>query len=464
MKVDPANSLDWIFRTPNTLPAAEYDDVFVPDDDSRWTSLNVAAVLAFALGAVVAVEVLTNGGHFRFHLSAAMAILLIAEGVLLLVVLLHDQHRKKLLSFLKESEERTSLAAEANDLGLWQWDCVSDRFWTNAHCRKMLGLETGRNYALSSLLDSVHSDDRSAVEQAAQSALRSNKVVELEFRTSSSTGPPQWLRARALPLRSSDNRRVAGTIVDISERKAMQVEVEEQQQSLAHLTRVGIISELAGALAHELNQPLTAIMSNAQAAQRMIKTGATPDDLKDAISDIIDDDNRASEVIRHLRSFLKDGSSSFEQLDLNEVISSALELTKSDLINRHVVLMLQLSPERLEISADKIQLQQVILNIILNAAESMSERVDRGGVLLVSTDILPGRTAHLAISDNGPGIRADLMAKVFDPFVSSKDSGMGLGLSISRSIIARHAGRIWAVSNSEEGATFHINLPLCTVS
>jgi signal transduction histidine kinase len=266
-------------------------------------------------------------------------------------------------------------------------------------------------------------------------------------------------------LPDSDNLRVSGTILDVTERKDMQLEVEQQKQSLAHLTRVGMISELSSALAHELNQPLSAILSNAQAAQRMLKKGVVDTDaLGETISDIIEDDTRATEVIRHLRNFLKDDAGSLEQVDLNDVLSNTLELTKNDLISRHITVLKHLQDGKLTVSGDPVQLQQVILNIILNAAQSMDEKSDRKGILLVSTDILPGRQAHLAISDNGPGIPDELREKLFEPFFSSKKSGMGLGLSISRSIIARHRGRIWAVSNRGHGATFHINLPLASVT
>ncbi len=394
-----------------------------------------------------------------------MAVLLIVEGILLSVVLRHDWRRKTALAFLKESEERTNLAAESAGLGVWRWDSASDTFWANRTCQQMLGLDTARSYSAEAIMAIVHPDDRSSIEQAVRHALGSNLTTELEFRVSHGTDEPRWLLARAIPLPASDHLRISGTILDVTERKDMQMEVEQQKQSLAHLTRVGMISELSSALAHELNQPLSAILSNAQAAQRMLKKGiVNTGALDEAISDIIDDDTRASEVIRHLRDFLKDGASSFEQVDLNEVVSNTLVLTKNDLINRHIIVVKQLQHGKMTVNADIIQLQQVILNIVQNAAQSMDEKTERSGVLLVSTDILPGHTAHLAISDNGPGIPSELREKLFEPFFSSKKSGMGLGLSISRSIITRHGGRIWAVGNPGQGATFHINLPLSTVS
>jgi C4-dicarboxylate-specific signal transduction histidine kinase len=241
----------------------------------------------------------------------------------------------------------------------------------------------------------------------------------------------------------------------------MKMEIERQRQSLAHLTRVSMIGKLSGALAHELNQPLTAIMSNAQAAQRMIKKMPLDvDELKSTIADIIEDDTRAGEVIRHLRGLLKNNADFFEELDMNAVAASALELTRGDLVTRHVTVTTDFGKHPLRIKGDSVQLQQVVLNLVLNGAEAIAETGSRAGSIVVRTNILPDGYAYVSISDSGPGIRQDHFEKLFDPFFSTKEGGMGLGLSISRSIIMRHGGQMWATNGPEHGATFHISVPM----
>jgi C4-dicarboxylate-specific signal transduction histidine kinase len=247
--------------------------------------------------------------------------------------------------------------------------------------------------------------------------------------------------------------------MDITERRKMQEEVQHQQQSLAHLARVGVVGELSAALAHELNQPLTAIMSNAQAAQRMLnKTPINVDELSGAIADIIGDDMRAGDVIHHLRSLLKDNESSVGLCDLNSIVRESLELTRSDLITRHISVTRELSQQALSVTGDDVQLQQVVLNLVLNAAEAMGDQNGRKG-LVVST-AKAGSRAELSVSDTGPGLPADILEKLFNPFFTTKQSGMGLGLSICRAIVTRHGGKVWATNNEGGGATFHVSLPL----
>ncbi|MGN6147904.1 MAG: sensor histidine kinase, partial [Rhizomicrobium sp.] len=243
--------------------------------------------------------------------------------------------------------------------------------------------------------------------------------------------------------------------------KKMQAEVERQQQSLAHLARVGVIGELSGALAHELNQPLTAILSNAQAIQRMIRQQPlNVSELENAIRDIIEDDSRAGDVIRHLRALLKKDETHHDLLELNALVMNALQLTRSDLISRRVATVTQLFSGKLPVKGDAVQLQQLLLNLILNASEAMSDHLEPGGVLMITSDLVAGTFAHLCVSDTGPGIDGEVMAKLFDTFFTTKPHGLGLGLSICRAIVLRHGGKIWAENNPGEGAAFHIYLPL----
>lgn len=375
MRAESARGSSLLFKTVGLAANPVDSETVVSEDDTPWPEITFAVTFAFAVGAVIAIDALRNSDSLQFHLPLALAVLLVAEGILLGSVLRHYRQRGAMLKLLKENEERTSIAAASAGLGVWRWDSTSDQFWANRTCQEALGLEIGPRYSADTVMAHVHPDDRSTVENAAMNALHSSSTTELEFRAGSGQGEPRWLLARAIPLPAGESVQVSGTILDITERKNMELEVEQQKQSLAHLTRVGMVGELSSALVHELNQPLSAILSNAQAAQRMLKNGtASTQALGEAISDIIDDDTRASDVIKHLRDFLKDGASSFVQIDLNEVISDTLELVKNDLINRHITVLRHLQEERMTVSGDPVQLQQVILNIIMNAVQAMGEK------------------------------------------------------------------------------------------
>jgi PAS domain S-box-containing protein len=404
-----------------------------------------------------------QGSWWRYRILAAIAVLFLTEIVLLVAVVAQDRRRLQLEKLLFESEERMAFAAEAADLGLWRWEAAHDRFWSTAHCREMFGIPHSAEYTMTAMTDAIHSEDRTAVTLAMQNGIRSGLTYELQYRVRLGDGQLRWVRTRARSYKNQDGKvvRIAGTVTNISEHKKMQAEVERQQQSLAHLARVGVIGELSGALAHELNQPLTAILSNAQAIQRMIKQQPLNlAELEGAIADIIEDDSRAGDVIRHLRALLKKDETHHDLLNVNDLVTNALHLTRSDLISRRVATVTQLFPGRLPVKGDAVQIQQLLLNLILNASEAMSDRLDSGGVLMIASDLVSGNHVHLSISDTGPGIDPDLMAKLFDAFFTTKAHGLGLGLSICRAIVLRHGGKIWAENNPGEGATFHIYLPL----
>jgi signal transduction histidine kinase len=236
-------------------------------------------------------------------------------------------------------------------------------------------------------------------------------------------------------------------------------ETHRAQQELVHLSRAAILGELAGALAHELNQPLTAILANARAGQRLMERDPIDaTEVREILDDIAADDQRAGEVIRRLHALLKKGDLQPRPLDLNEVVTDVLELVHSDLIQRSVAVDARLAPALPTVVADPVQLQQVLLNLFINGCDAMSER-DRGDRrLTIATTQQDGGQVRIAIVDRGTGIPEDKLDRVFEPFFTSKADGLGLGLSICRSIVRAHGGRLWAANNPEGGATFYVEL------
>ena len=244
--------------------------------------------------------------------------------------------------------------------------------------------------------------------------------------------------------------------------KKSQAEVQQKRAELAHVSRVATLGELTAALAHELGQPLTAIRSNSSASIRFLKT-PSPDlrELRDAVSDIRADSERAGEIVHRLRDMLKRDTPGFADVDLNHVVRTVERIVHSDAILHGVNVELDLAPGVVPVRGDGVQLQQVMLNLMLNAFSAMSGPGPHGARhLTVRTNSIDGSTVLVEVRDSGTGIEPDRLESIFDPFVTSKRDGLGMGLSICRTIIERHGGTIRASNNPDRGATLAISLPL----
>ena len=250
------------------------------------------------------------------------------------------------------------------------------------------------------------------------------------------------------------------TIRDITERQRAQREAQEQRQLLTHLGRVAVLGELSGALAHELSQPLTAILSNAQAARRMLaREPVDLHEIDEILEDIASADRRAGEVIRRLRAMFKRGESNPQLLDLNEITRDVLDFARSDLLTRHVQVTTRLAADLPKVRGDSVQVQQVLLNLIVNGCEAMIGNEPNDRALVIETSVVDHDTVGISVLDNGSGIRADILDQLFEPFVTTKHQGLGLGLTICRSIATAHGGQLWAGNNEDRGSAFRLLLP-----
>ncbi|MGY1458375.1 MULTISPECIES: PAS domain S-box protein [unclassified Luteimonas] len=249
------------------------------------------------------------------------------------------------------------------------------------------------------------------------------------------------------------------SVMDLRERIRMEREIALQRDELAHLSRLALLAELSGSLAHELNQPLTAILANAQAAVRFL-AHAPPnlEEVRDALANIVDSDKRAGEVIRRLRALLRKELSDYGSLDVNEVVLDVLRIIRSDLLNRSVEVVLDLAEGMPRVHGDKVQLQQVLLNLIMNASDAMND-LAHGRELSVVTVLAADNRVTVSVSDIGKGIPDGDTERIFVPFVTSKREGLGLGLAVCRTIINAHAGTLWATNNAGPGATLAFSLP-----
>ncbi len=248
--------------------------------------------------------------------------------------------------------------------------------------------------------------------------------------------------------------------MDVTERNLAQQESKRLHDELLHAGRISTMGELAGALAHEINQPLSAIMSNAQAARRYLNAPTTDlQEVREILDDIVKEDARAGEVINHLRALLKKSKTEFELLDLNLIFRDVVSLVHSDAVIRNVKISIELDPMLPLISGNRVQLQQVAMNLMLNAFEVMNEHSNEERRLSIRTHWKDGQVLA-AVADNGQGVPAGEAEKIFKPFYTSKPQGLGMGLSICRSIINSHHGRLWVENNPVRGATFTFSLPV----
>ncbi len=253
---------------------------------------------------------------------------------------------------------------------------------------------------------------------------------------------------------------IAALLVQGRRRRIAEQDADQQRQNLTHLTRVSTLGELSGAIAHELNQPLAAILSNAQAGQLLLER--TPIDLgeiRNILDDIVYDDSRAGNVIRQLRGLIKKSVPKFEPFEPNAIVRDVLDLAHSDLVERNVAVRTSLALDLPAVHGDKVQLQQVLLNLIINACDAMTGVEPPARILTLSTGRAGESAVNISVSDRGVGIPVMLMSRVFEPFFTTKERGLGLGLSICRTIIAAHDGRLEARNNAEGGTTFDMTLP-----
>jgi len=268
-----------------------------------------------------------------------------------------------------------------------------------------------------------------------------------------------WFALSVVPL----GRPEGGAVVshtEVTEQKLAELELQRSRHELTHFARISTMGELTASLAHELNQPLTGILTNAQAAQRLLQ--ASPPELGEVgqiLADIVEDDRRAGDVIQRLRYLLKKDEAQFHPVDLNVLIRDVAKLLNSDAVIRNVTVTLELASGPVLVNADAVQLQQVVLNLLLNAMEAMADCAESSRSIVVRSESSDVDAVHVSVQDAGVGLRQETHDLVFEPFYTTEPDGMGMGLVIAKSIVEAHGGVIWATDNANGGATFHFSLP-----
>jgi len=363
---------------------------------------------------------------------------------------------------LKRGEERMRLAVEAAPNAMVMVDRGGHIVLLNAQAEKVFGY--AREELLGRSIEMLIPEEfrsghpghrRDYLQQPSARAMGAGR--DLHGRRKDGSEVP--IEVGLNPIDTPDGMAVLASIVDITARRTIEAETAQQRNELAHLSRVAMLGELSGSLAHELNQPLAAILSNAQAAQRILGRGAgNLDEFREILKDIVEDDRRAGEVIKRLRALFRKEEVRYRRLEVNGVVHDVLRLMRSDLLNRDVAVSTELAAGLPAVDGDPIQLQQVLLNLVVNGCDAMDgQSGDRR--LTLRTAAAAGGEIEMSVADRGRGIPPGDLERIFEPFVSTKAEGMGLGLAVCRTIVAAHHGRLWAANNADRGASFHFTLP-----
>ena len=416
-----------------------------------------AGVVLFIVSCMVN-GILVHGGvaHAPYFITLSFLFLVAAMAFELSRDLMHAG---RMAGELRENAESMSLAASAAQLAMWRWDIPHDVIWVSSNGRGLYGIPSAENISLERFLQTLHADDREPTRERVERALKGDGNFQAEYRVVLPDGAERWINARGQVEFGEGRRplRMRGVSIDFTERKVAEIEAAQHRAELAHLTRVTTLSELSGSLAHELNQPLAIILSNAQAAQRLLAQ-SPPDvaEVNEILADIVGEDIRAGEVIQRLRALLKRGETASLPVSLNEVVEGVLHVAQGELIERNVAVMRELGDNLPQVKGDRVQLQQVVLNLILNGADAMSGNEPNGRRLYIQTT-RSGSVVRVSVRDEGSGLSADA-EKVFQPFFTTKAHGLGMGLAICRAVIRAHSGRLWAEPHPECGAVFHFEL------
>jgi signal transduction histidine kinase len=461
----------FVFRTgagriaPSFTPAVLY----LPLPLILWAAIRFGITGASSAVLVVAIVLIwrvINGpspfvaSDVETNVFAMQAFLLgLAMPALLLSATIEEAQRAA--QTIKESEERFAFAASSASLGLWHYNNETDSFWMTEVARRMFGFQPSERITRQRIIDQLHPDDRHLSIFTTPLIASLGELTDTEFRVVLPENGVRWIRAQARihPDDAGQVGEISGTFVDVTERKVADREAMQQRRELAHLTRVSMLAQLSGGIAHELTQPLTAILSNAQAA-RLLIDAPRPDlrEIAEVLDDIIAEDNRAGEVIHRLRGLLKKGETRLEPVDVNELARSTLNLVHSELIGRRIRVNISLSAQAPFVMGDAVQLQQVVLNLLMNAADAVNEMPSWRRIVSISTRMTKEEQVEIVVADRGSGLPPTLQQQPFQPFFTTKEKGLGLGLSISSSIVKWHGSELRLDSNPDGGAVAWFSL------
>ena len=456
----------WPTSGPANLPAL----IYLPLPFLLWAAVRFGPFGANTGLLIVAIVSITGAVHGRGPFATSspsesvlpLQLFLVTLSVPLMCLAALVAERRTRTNALRESETRFRTMADTAPVFIWMSGtdklCTFlNKSWLDFTGRT-LDQELGNGWA-----KGVHPDDRERCLATYADAFDARREFTMEYRLRRHDGEYRWVSDKGVPRRSAEGTFLGyiGCADDISARKEAELAAERHRAELAHVARLSTMGELAASLAHELNQPLAAILGNAEVAQKML--GREPVDLDEVRSicrDIVGEDHRATEVIRRMRSLVNKEPPSLEPLDVASVIGDVVQLVHADAVLRQCRVVVEVGPDLPPVLGDRIELQQVVLNLLVNAFDAMSNRPIHEREVSVRAVLGDKEWVKVAVRDNGSGVSAGDLERIFEPFHTTKREGLGIGLSISRSIVAVHGGRLWAENNPDRGATFFFTVPV----
>jgi PAS domain S-box-containing protein len=455
----PESVLHYVIRTRQSVilddaaaPALFSDDAYVQEVRPR----SVLCIPLIKQTKLVGALYLENTLAPRVFTAARVAVLeLLASQAAI------SLENAALYSNLQRSESFLAEGQRISHTGSWSWDALTGEQTWSEETFRIFGYGMDVRPTLEMVLARVHPDDVPLVQQQIERASSEAKRFDFEHRLLMPDGAVKHVDVAVHAVRDQAGQLdFTGTVMDVTAAKRAEEALRNAQAELANVTRVTTLGELAASIAHEVNQPLTAVVSNAEACRRWLNRSIPNlDEARSALESIIKNGHRAGEVTRRIRALLNRTDTPKTQLDINEVVDEAIALVHHDLAGHRASVRTELADALPPVNGDRIQLQQVIVNLVANGIEAMETIATRPRVLVIRTQQDETHNVLVAVTDCGVGIATDQADKLFDAFFTTKSSGMGMGLSICRSIIEAHGGRLWASPNAGPGATFQFALP-----
>ena len=451
-----------------TVSTIAFDYYFLPPyhsfcvEPGQWVRLVIFVVSGLMLGLVTASQrtITISLRRTRDELAAKVQELKGANEAL------HAENTERKFAevALRQTKSYLSAAQRLSRTGSFGWKVSTGEILWSEETFRIFQYDPATKPTLKLILQRVHPEDVALWAQTAERAVEAGLDFDHEYRLLLPDGAIKHLHVVARAERGeSGGVEFVGAVMDITERKRAEAELRQAQADLTHMTRITTMGELAASIAHEVNQPLTAVINNAGACLGLLPNGSSHfDEVREALTEIIEDADRASSVITRVRQLARKAPIEQSLLDLGNVISEVLALARHESAARQIAIRAELAGELPPVLGDRVQLQQVLLNLVVNGMDAMNATEEAKRVLIISGhgEARDGKTeAVISVQDAGTGIRPDEMDRLFAAFYTTKPHGMGMGLAISRSIIEAHGGRLWAEPNHGPGATFRFSLP-----
>jgi PAS domain S-box-containing protein len=439
---------------------------FLPFFLTTWFAVRFGMLGASAAVAVVSFFVTASAiyGYGPFanqspeHTAFSLQVFLVPRALTVYFIALSVEQLERARAFLSESEQR--FRALANDAPVLIWRSGPDKLcnFVNQGWLEFTGRTLEQEMG-SGWVENLHPDDREHCLHIYETAFDARQPSSWEFRVRGRDGDYHWILSRGVPHFGADGEfeGYIGSALDISDHK----KVQELSNVLTHMQRVAAIGELSAAITHEVRQPLAAILLNMRAAEKLLEVPNPPNiDIRAIVTDIKASVARANDVIDRTKNFFRKQKTEKQPMDINTAISQVVQLTASEAKQRLITVRSDLAGDLPPVLADHVQMQQVLINLIVNGMDAMGKIPISARLLTVRSRRHDAHSVEITVSDRGPGLSPEIREHVFDTFFSTKETGTGIGLSIARSIVTAHEGRIWVENNQGGGAAFHVTLPL----